>query len=135
MTEEDRLYHSDQAKLGGSETIAVHDGEMAVPYGDGKVTLTANLFAAKGISRHFGGFQSAMNKVASGDLDAFTAVVRYGLGIRSDAEAKDIESQVFRAGILRLTAPLTEFVLICANGGKPIDETGGVPPASKKDEA
>ena len=127
MTEEDRLYQT--------ETITVHDGEMTIPFGDGTTTLTANLFAAKGISRHFGGFQQAMNKVASGDLEAFTAVVRYGMGIRSDTEGKFVEQQVFRAGILRLTAPLTEFVLICANGGKPIDDVGGSPPDPKKDEA
>jgi hypothetical protein len=116
------------------DTPAVSDGEMTVPFGDGTTTLTANLFAAKGISRHFGGFQSAMNKVASGDLEAFTAVVRYGMGIRSDTEGHFVEQQVFRAGILRLTAPLTEFVLICANGGKPIDDAGGTPSDPKKDD-
>lgn len=136
MSQEDRLSDFDPAKLGGPETITVHDGEIVVPYGDGKATLTANLFAAKGISRHFGGFQTAMNKVTAGDLDAFAVVMRWGLGIRTETEAKAVEEQVFRAGVLRLTAPLTEFVLICANGGKPIAEyaeTAGAPPG--KDEA
>lgn len=113
MTGEDRLV----------ETIAVHDGEMTIPLGDDdRVILTANLRAAKAISRHFGGFQQAMNKVAAGDLEAFIAVMRHGIGDVSEASARRLEERVFRAGVLRLTAPLTEFVLICANGGKPLSD-------------
>jgi hypothetical protein len=107
-----------------AEAIAVHDGEMQVPLGDGTVILTANLRAAKGISRHFGGFQQALNKMAAGDLEAFIAVVRFGVGdLASEHSAHRLEERVFQAGVLRLTAPLTEFVLICANGGKPIVDT------------
>lgn len=113
-------------------TMTVSEGEYAVPFGDETAVLTANLFAAKGISRHFGGFQAALNKVATGDLEAFIAVIRYGLGIRNDAEAARIEDKVFRAGILNLTAPLTEFVLMLANGGKPIGETAQAEPAAEK---
>jgi hypothetical protein len=122
---------------GGEQTPEVVDGEIDVPFADEKIRLTANLFAAKGISRHFGGFQQAMNKVGAGDLEAFIAVVRYGLGIRSDAEAKLIEERVFRAGVLRLTAPLTEYVLILANGGKPISDRppSAAEPAPGKDAA
>jgi hypothetical protein len=107
--------------MDGGMTLTVSDGQMEVPFDGGTLTLTANLFAAKGISRHFGGFQAALNKMAAGDLDAFMAVMRYGAGISSDAEARTMEERVYRAGVLRLTAPLTEFVLICANGGKPLD--------------
>jgi hypothetical protein len=114
------------------EPMTLADGEISVPFGEHTATLTANLFAAKGISRHFGGFQTAMNKVAAGDLDAFAVVVRYGMGIKSDAEARHIEEQVFRAGVLRLTAPLTEFVLICANGGKPIGDGAETPPGKEE---
>ena len=115
--------------------IAVHDGEMQVPFGDVTVTLTANLFAAKGISHHFGGFQQALNKMAAGDLEAFIVVVRFGMGIKGETQTRQIEELVFRAGVLRLTAPLTEFVLIAANGGKPIGVEAEAEPASKKDEA
>jgi hypothetical protein len=121
------------------DQVTVADGEMTVPFGDDSVTLTANLAAAKGISRHFGGFQTALNKMAGGDLEAFIAVVRFGMNIKSEAETRRIEELVFRAGVLRLTAPLTEFVLVCANGGKPIGvdpvTPGGTEIAPGKDEA
>jgi hypothetical protein len=105
-----------------AQAITVHDGEMQVPLGDGTVILTANLRAAKAISRHFGGFQQALNKMAAGDLEAFIAVVRFGVGDVNEHSARRLEERVFQAGVLRLTAPLTEYVLICANGGKPIAE-------------
>lgn len=107
-----------------AETIAVHDGELRVMLdNDDSIVLTANLRAAKAISRHFGGFQAALNKMAAGDLEAFIAVVRFGVGEINEHAARRLEERVFQAGVLRLTAPLTEFVLICANGGKSLTET------------
>lgn len=107
--------------------IAVHDGALDIPLDGGTVTLTANLFAAKGICRHFGGFQESLNRIAAGDIEAMIAVVRYGLGVKSEAEARKLEEPVFRTGILKLTSPLTEFLLVCANGGKAIGAEADTP--------
>jgi hypothetical protein len=116
------------------EALAVHDGEMTIPLDQGTAVLTANLFAAKGLSRHFGGFQAALNRLAAGDLEAMFVVVRYGLGIKSDSQARGLEDRVYRAGVFRLTAPLTEFVLICANGGKKIEDLTPAPGESDGDD-
>lgn len=108
-------------------TGAVVDGQMDLKLGGETVTLTANLFAGRAICRHFGGVQAALNRVAAGDIEAFIAIVRAGLGIATEAEAKvqNIDERVFRGGILSLTSPLTEFLLSVANGGRPV---GGAEP-------
>lgn len=108
----------------------VIDGAMSIPLDGSSATLTANLLAAKGICRHFGGFQAALNKVAAGDIEAMVAVVRCGLNVRDEGAERDLEERVFASGVLRLTAPLTEFLLVCANGGRAIGteaEAAGTP--------
>lgn len=107
------------------------DGVIEIPLDGGTASLTANLYAATRISRHFGGFQEALNRIGKGDLEAMTTVVRFGMGLRTDAEARGLDERVFAAGVLRLTSPLTEFLLVCANGGRPVGEgaetTGSAP--------
>lgn len=112
MTEPDRL--------ASPETIAVVDGEMSIPLDNGTAVLIANLLAAKGICRHFGGIQQALNKIAQGDIEAMITVVRLAMNVRAGADAIALEDRVFRTGVLRLTAPLTEYLLVLANGGKQI---------------
>jgi hypothetical protein len=109
-------------------------GEIDIPMDGGSAVLTANLYAATRISRHFGGFQEALNRIGKGDLDAMTVVVRYGMGLKTDAEAKGLDERVFAAGVLRLTSPLTEFLLVLANGGRSVSEEAE-PPAVQPGEA
>jgi hypothetical protein len=113
--------------MDGGMAGAVVDGQMDLKLGGETVVLTANLFAGRAICRHFGGVQAALNRVAAGDIEAFIVIVRAGLGIKADADAKaqDIDERVFRGGILSLTSPLTEFLLSVANGGRPV---GGAEP-------
>lgn len=110
------------------------DGEIVIPMDGGTAVLTANLYAATRISRQFGGFQEALNRIGKGDLEAMTAVVRHGLGLKTDAEARGLDERVFASGVLRLTAPLTEYLLVLANGGRSV---GGEaePPAVQPGEA
>ena len=59
------------------------------------------------------------------DLDAYAAVMRYGLQI-PDKEAKDLPAKVYDAGIIELMAPLTEYVMLLLRGGRAeSDESGG----------
>jgi hypothetical protein len=109
------------------------EGNIDIPLAEGTATLSPTLYAATRVSKHFGGFQAALNRVSAGELDAITAVVRFGLGIKSDADAIGLDEKVWQAGVLRLTAPITEFVLILANGGRPIGDVGGAPDTEKKD--
>lgn len=110
-------------------------GHITISLAGGQAELVPSLFAATKISQHFSGFQNAMNRVAGGDLEAITAVTRYGLGIRTDAEAAGLDEKVYESGILRLTAPVTEFLLVLANGGRPLDDTRQEPDTQKKDAA
>jgi len=109
-------------------------GHIEIAIAEGQAELVPSLFAATRISRHFGGFQAALNKVAAGDLDAITAVIRYGLGFKTELEAAGLDEKVYAAGVLRLTAPATEFLLVLANGGRPIGDGDGAPDTQKKAE-
>lgn len=118
--------------MDGGSVSALAAGEMEVPLYGGAVVLTSNLLACKLLSRHFGGVQPAMTRVAAGDIEAFILVVRAGLGIANDAEARarDVDERVFRTGILTLTSPLTDFLINTANGGKPIGAEDAEPEAA-----
>lgn len=93
------------------------EGTMDVTLHDGSVTLIANLENAKAINRAFGGYQSALQKLSVGDIEAVFAIIRFGLGAKQ-SELAALEERVFRSGLLRLTGPCTDFVLMCANGGR-----------------
>jgi len=73
--------------------------------------------AALRISRHFGGFKAARDRLLAEDLDAYVAVIRYGCGIK-EAEAKGLEEKVFAAGLTNLFVPLLEYIGVLISGGK-----------------
>lgn len=121
--------------MDGGTVTTLADGEMEVPLHGGTVVLTSNLLACKILCRQFGGIQAALQRVAAGDVEALILIVRAGLGITSDAQAKaqDIDERVFRTGILVLTSPLTEFLLNTANGGKTMAESEAAAAPGKGD--
>lgn len=106
------------------------DGQISIKLGDEEAVLMPTLFAATRISRHFGGLQNCLQKMTTGDLDALTTVVRYGLGFKSEAEANGLDEKVWRAGVFSLTTPVTEYVLVLSNGGRPLNSPE--PDAGKK---
>lgn len=97
-------------------------GEVSIILGDDDKTLVPTLGAATRISRAFGGFQAAHQKLLASDLDAFVTVIQHGLGLKTEAETKGLREKVWSAGISSLMLPLVEFVSILANGGRPIEE-------------
>jgi hypothetical protein len=97
-------------------------GQVAITLDGEPRHLTPTLNAATGISRQFGGLQAAQQRVLAQDLDAYVAIVRFGLGLRTDAEAKGLAEKVFAAGVRDMALPLVEFLIILANGGKPVED-------------
>ncbi len=78
------------------------------------VTLRPTLKAARRVSGA-GGFQGVVNRLQSGDIEHYIAVVAAGL----DKQNREVEEKVFRTGLPALADGLVRFVNLLANGGKP----------------
>lgn len=87
-------------------------------------TLRCTLKAAKTVNALAGGFQGALARLANMDQDAYFLIVAAGLNKRP----VDVEQAVYESGLTTLTEPLSNFVLLLANGGRPLaaaEETSG----------
>lgn len=85
-------------------------------------TLRCTLRAAKRVNSG-GGFAETLRKLAVFDMDAYVAVIAAGL----DKAPATIEDAVFSTGMPDLNEPLSNYVTLLANGGKPLKtatETG-----------
>lgn len=92
-------------------------GQVETPIG---YTLVPTLDAATRISRQFTGIDAAIKRVLTFDVDAFAAVVIAGAGLK-DGPAKNVPAKVWGA-MPELVGPLTDYLLILRNGGRPLDE-------------
>lgn len=84
------------------------------------VTLAPTLFAAISICKHFGGFPNALDKVSNLDIESYAAVVRAGLGYKTDKEALGLLDKVYASGVVNLRLAMQEYLLVLAHGGKPL---------------
>lgn len=100
----------------------LNSGEVTITLGGEERTLAPTLGAATRISRAFNGFQGALQQLQASDLDAYVTVIQHGLGLRTEAETKGLREKVWAAGLNRLVLPLTEYVLMLSNGGRPLEE-------------
>ena len=89
-----------------------------------KVALKPSLNACQTISRQSGGISAAVAAVGKFDLDVIVSVVTLGLGATGDA-AKAIPDKVWRTGLADLVGPVTKYLMVIANGGRPVDENVG----------
>lgn len=108
-------------------------GAVAITLAGTGHTLQSTLWAASRVSRVFGGFNEALAKLRAGDFDSFVTVVQFGLGMKTDEEAKaaKLRQKVYETGTLTLVGPLVEYVLTLANGGRPLeDAASGEPEAA-----
>jgi hypothetical protein len=110
-------------------------GHVEIVLDGEKVTLAPTLFAATTICKHFGGFQAAIGKISAFDLESYAAVVRAGLGYKTEKDAAGLLDQVFASGVLNLFSPLSEYLMILANGGKPLAPAGAETDAPGKGES
>lgn len=86
------------------------------------LTLTPNLAAAQVISRKLGGIAGALAKVSVLDIDAMVELVAAGAKITGKDRAA-LDEMVFDAGLSDLVAPITQYIVNIANGGKPPVDT------------
>ncbi len=97
---------------------------VTIDLGDKTYVLTPTLRAATNLTRYFGNFSIAFNRLGALDFDAVVSVIREG--ISSDgADAKRLPERIFQHGITGLVGPCSEYISLLLNGGrKPDDEDG-----------
>lgn len=117
-----------KARLGAGDVEIELDGETVV--------LRPTLKACQAISRQAEGVLGAIGRVQRYDLDTYVQVVTLGLGAEGK-EAREMPGKVFRTGMMQLIGPVTRYLMIISNGGRPAvdpdgtDDTGG---AGEEDE-
>ncbi|WP_404927156.1 hypothetical protein [Mesorhizobium sp. ORM16] len=98
---------------------ALGAGNVDIELDGEKVTLRPSLQAAQSISRQSGGISGAVRSVGQYDFDTIVAVVTLGLGLTGN-EAKEVPNRVYRTGLTDLIGPVSTYLTIIANGGRPM---------------
>jgi len=85
--------------------------------------LRCSLRAAKEINLVFGSYGAAYKRITEYDFGAYIAIVAAGLG----KSGKEVEVDVYNVGMPDLVRPLTDFLGLLSNGGRPpsLDGTEG----------
>ena len=99
-------------------------GNVEIELNGEAVTLRPTLKAAQNISRAKGGIASAIEAVGRFDFDVMVTVIALGLGAEGK-DARELPDKVFSTGMADLVAPVISYLTILANGGRPVQETGG----------
>ncbi|ETA72341.1 MULTISPECIES: hypothetical protein [Mesorhizobium] len=98
---------------------ALGAGNVEIELDGETVVLRPSLMAAQAISRQSGGISSAVRSVGNYDFDVIVSVVTLGLGATGQ-EAKAIPEKVWRTGLTDLIGPVSTYLTIIANGGRPM---------------
>lgn len=103
-------------------------GEVEISLSGMRVVLKPTLQAATVLSRKWGGLQKLIIALGGYELDAYVDCIVVAGGVTEKGKAA-LPERVFSHGIVNLIGPLTQFVGLLANGGRPSE-----PPADD-DEA
>lgn len=95
------------------------EGHQEIPLGGGTVTLAPTLGAALDLCHRHSSFGTLLAKLEAYDLPAAADVVHAGLG-RTEGERDATRADVFAAGLIEMTPLLIRFVIMLANGGRPL---------------
>lgn len=96
-------------------------GEFTFQLAEDTIVLKATPHALRTVLVKHGGMRSAIQKVYMMEADIMEDIIEAGLAptpINRDVLAEN----VFNAGIINLIEPLTNFLMLLANGGKPPEE-------------
>ena len=99
-------------------------GNVAIELDGETVVLRPNLKAAQNISRAKGGIMAAVEAVGRFDFDVIVNVIGLGLGVEGK-EARELPERVYTTGLADLVGPVITYLTTLANGGRPVQETGG----------
>lgn len=102
--------------IGAGNVTIMLDGE--------EVTLRPTLRAAQTISKQSGGIMSAVQAIGRFDLEVMTTVIALGLNATGPREINDVAEKVWSTGMVDLVEPVSRFLSILANGGRPADQGG-----------
>lgn len=89
------------------------------------VTLIPSPDAIITLSRAYDGFKPLLDAIGRFNFDAISATIVAGVGAEGK-DARDLIQRVAKTNIIELVPPLTAYVMILLNGGKPLakDEDG-----------
>jgi hypothetical protein len=95
-------------------------GEVDIILDGKETTLRCSLDAAKRVSAiaNGSGYMGVQARLGAMDHETYVLVIAAGL----DKKPADVETAVFRTGLVELTKLLVLYVANLANGGKPLTE-------------
>lgn len=85
--------------------------------------LRPTLGAAISLSKRHGGLMNVLAALERYDFDIAVEVVEAGMRVGAE-QHQIIAEKVFSAGVVALTPNLVRFVILLANGGRPLKEKG-----------
>lgn len=97
------------------------EGTVEIPLGAGLVTLEPTLGAALELCRRHQSFGALLAKLEAYDLPACVDVVQVARG-GGASERRAFEELVFENGVVTLAPLLIRFVIMLANGGRPLTD-------------
>jgi hypothetical protein len=103
--------------MSDSDTVTIRLGEE-------EAVLTPSLAAAQAVNRRFGGFTAAYERVARADFDDIAFIVAQGVGRVGPVGLRETAEKVYAAGIVTLAGPVSQYLSLLLNGGRPGDGRG-----------
>lgn len=105
-------------------TASIGAGNVDIELDGETRTLRPTLRAAQTISKQAGGIMSAVQAIARFDLEVMTGVIALGLDIKKPAEVNELAEKIYSTGMADLVEPVTQYLSILANGGRPVSGGG-----------
>jgi hypothetical protein len=88
------------------------------------VTLIPSPDAIITLSRAYDGFKPLLDAIGRFNFDAISSTIVAGAGV-DGKESRELVQKVAKTNIIELVPPLTAFVMILLNGGKPLADDDG----------
>jgi hypothetical protein len=104
------------AKITASD---VKKARVIVEIDGDEYTLIPSPEAILGLSNKYGGLSPLNQAIGRVDVQAMVDIMIFGLSLEGK-EAKDMAKAVIMSDKTEIAQKLSQFVMICANGGKPL---------------
>lgn len=93
------------------------EGTQVLRLEEDVITLKATPHALRVILTKHGGMRNAIQKVYMMEADIMEDIIEAGVA-PTPVDRKTLSENVFKSGIINLIEPLTEYLVLLANGGK-----------------
>lgn len=102
--------------------------EVTITLDGDDVDLRCTPLAMKALCNRHGSLIAVQQKIASFDFNAMADVVEIGIGPKQlkhlGISREKLESAVYEAGMAKILAPLTRYIMMLANGGREPSDDG-----------